>query len=89
MVDILNTRFILFKSLVSKEYESKFMQSNYQFFEFIQLSTLGIEMTNILEKENCSECNIIMLSLKQKIIETFAKNCLNNYSKKCSDHMQK
>ena len=48
------------------------LQSNNQFFVFVQLSTLGIEMTDILEKENCSECYISLLSLTQNIIETFA-----------------
>ena len=71
VVDILNITFILFISLVSKEHESKFIQSNNQFSVFVQLSTLGIEMTDILVKENCSGCNISLLSLTQKIIETF------------------
>ena len=62
------------------------MQSNNQFFVFVRLSILGIEMTDTLEKENYSECNISLPFLTQNIIETFANMCLNNSSKKkCSD----
>ena len=69
---------------ISKDYHLQRNNNKYKvIINFLYLFNFRpcIEMTDILEKESCSECNISLLSLTQKIIETFANICLNNYSK--------
>lgn len=87
IVDILSMSFILFRKLLSKEYEDKFIGCNDQFSVFVKLSMLGIYASNILEKDYCTECNAKFSTLMNKVLQIFANICLNNYAKQCNDRI--
>lgn len=88
VVDVLSMCFLIFKEIVSKNYESEFKKCNNQFSIFVKLSMLGIEISDIIPISNCPKCHACILSFVHQILKTFSNVCLSNYVKQCNDNIR-
>ena len=84
LLDVVTACFKVFSSLVSKEFESKFLSTENQLKLFIELCLMRLKVCNIISDITC-ECGRNIIDLVRICIRTLGNIFLNNYCKRAAD----